>query len=155
MAFRVKGLAPDSFKQFYAMPDDELAALNIMRHRVDAFPGVPDRVTMQDLQPGETALLLNFEHLPVASPYRSCHAIYVKEGAEAAYDGIDEIPDVLTRRMLSLRGIDRDGLIVDADLAEGEGIEPMIRSLFENDRIDYIHAHYAKRGCFAGLIERA
>lgn len=154
-SFRVQGLDPTPFKRFYGLSDAQLAAENVVRYKVDAFPGFPDRVGMCDMEPGETALLLNFEHLPVESPYRSCHAIFVREGADEAFAGTDEVPDVLKRRIISLRGFDDRGFIVDADLAEGEAIEPLIRRLFENPAIVYIHAHYAKRGCFAGLIERA
>lgn len=154
-SFRVQGLNPSLFRRLYGLSDAQLAAENIVRSRVDAFPGFPDRVGMRDMEPGETALLLNFEHLPVESRYRSCHAIFVCEGAEEAFAVTGEVPDVLKRRIVSLRGFDVRGFIVDADLAEGDGIELLIRRLFENPAIDYIHAHYAKRGCFAGLIERA
>lgn len=127
----------------------------MIRRRVDSDPGFPDRITMQDLKIGDTALLLNYEHLPVASPYRSAHAIFVKEGAEVAYDAEGVVPKVMTRRILSLRGMDGAGHIVDADLAEGAGIAALIQRLLDHPAITYIHAHNAKRGCYAGLITRA
>jgi hypothetical protein len=46
-------------------------------------------------------------------------------------------------------------MMIDADLAEGEQVEPIIRRLLENPAVAYIHAHYAKRGCYSGKIERA
>ena len=154
MTFRVKGLAPDNFIDIYDKTDAELSLLGVTRHRVDAFPGYPDRVTMQDMAIGETALLLNYEHLAVNSPYRSRHAIFVKEGALTAHDFVGIVPDVLKRRVISLRAIDENGYIIDAELAEGQKIEHTIIKLFANPETDYIHAHYATRGCFAGLIER-
>ena len=51
---------------------------------MDATPGYPDRIEMRDCVAGETVLLVNYEHLPVASPYRSAHAIFVREGAREA-----------------------------------------------------------------------
>ncbi|MEM6623371.1 MAG: DUF1203 domain-containing protein [Pseudomonadota bacterium] len=155
MAYRVRGLCPAPFQQFFGQSDAALARKGVIRCPVESYPGTPDRVTMQDLAVGETALLLNFEHLPVDSPYRSRHAIYVKEGATEAYDAVDTLPEVMTRRILSLRGIDRHGHIADADLSEGDQIATTIKRLLQNPEVAYIHAHYAQRGCFAGLIERA
>lgn len=155
MTYRIKGLSPEPFTQFFGKSDAELAALGVERHVAQTHPGFPDRVTMEDLQVGETALLLNFEHLPVNSPYRSSHAIYVKEGATSAYDVVGEIPDVMRRRVLSIRGISDTGHIVDAAIAEGDEIEQTIKTLLAQSEVAYIHAHYAQRGCYAGLIERA
>lgn len=155
MTFRIRGLSPDPFRRFYGLSDAALAAEGVVRHHVDEHPGYPDRITMQDLRPGDTALLLNYEQLPVASPYRSRHAIFVKEGAETPYEALDTVPEVMRRRIVALRGFDDRGFILDADLAEGDAIQPLILRLFHNPDIAWIHAHYAKRGCYAGLIERA
>jgi hypothetical protein len=43
--------------------------------------------------------------LPVASPYRASHAIYVRAGEEQ-FDAINTVPHLLRRRLLSLRGYD-------------------------------------------------
>ncbi len=155
MTFRITGLDPSEFAPFFGLPEAELAAQNIQRHVVTESNACPDRITMVDLDPGENALLLNYEHLPVDSPYRSRHAIYVKEGAATAYDGTGVVPEVMQRRTLALRGIDSAGCIVDAVLATGDEIEPQILRLFEDPDIAYIHAHYAQRGCFSARIDRA
>lgn len=155
MTYRIKGLEAGPFKKFFGKSDAELKDEGVIRYRVDARPGFPDRITMEDLEIGDTALLLNFEHLPVDSPYRSCHAIFVKEGAEGSYDSVDEVPEVMVRRTLSLRGIDEGGHIVDAVLAEGEAIDSSIRQMLTDERVEYIHAHYAQRGCFAARIDRS
>ncbi len=57
--------------------------------------------------------------------------------------------------MLSLRAFDAAGDMVDADLTDGRDIEAAIERLFGNPAADYIHAHYAKRGCYAARIDRA
>ncbi len=44
--------------------------------------------------------------------------------------------------------------MVDADLIEGE-LRPAIERLLANPEAAYIHAHYAKRGCYAARIDRA
>lgn len=155
MTYRITGLEPAQFAPLFGLSDAELAEKHIQRHTVDAPNAYPDRITMRDMDPGDTALLLNYEHLPVDSPYRSRHAIFVKEGATTRYSQTGEVPDVMQRRTLSLRGIDCGGHIVDAVLATGAGIEPQILKLFENPDITYIHAHFAQRGCFSARIDRA
>ena len=110
---------------------------------------------MRDAQPGETLLLLNHVCQPADTPYRASHAIFVREGAAAAYDQVDEVPAVMRTRLLSLRAFDADGMMVDADIVEGAAIEPLIARLLANSDVSYIHAHYAKRGCYSGRIDRA
>jgi Protein of unknown function (DUF1203) len=155
MLFRITGLDPSPFRALYGLANVELARLGVKRCRVDAKPGFPDRVEMRDPEPGESVLLLNYVHQPADSPYRASHAVFVREGAERAYEGVDETPECLRLRMLSLRAFDASGDMVDADLADGRDIEAAIERLFGNPAADYIHAHYAKRGCYAARIDRA
>lgn len=42
----------------------------------------------------------------------------------------------------------------DADLIDGADIETLIERLFADPATAYLHAHYAKRGCFAARIDR-
>jgi hypothetical protein len=111
-------------------------------------------VTLDDAQPGEELILVNFEHLPVDSPYRSRHAIFVRAGATEKFDGIDVIPPALARRLLSVRAFDGEGLMVSGEIVEGSTLAEYIEAQFENARVAYLHAHYAKRGCFAARIDR-
>jgi hypothetical protein len=99
---------------------------------------------------GETALLLNFEHQPANGPYRSRHAIFVREGATQSALFVDEVPEVLSQRTVSLRAFNDKGEMLDADLAEGAGIDPTIRRLLGNPDVSYLHAHNAKRGVLCG-----
>ena len=45
--------------------------------------------------------------------------------------------------------------MVDADLVEGRDIEDLVARFLSNPQVVYLHAHYAKRGCYAARIERA
>ena len=65
------------------------------------------------------------------------------------------IPPALARRTLSLRGFDAGHMMVEADLTEGRDAAALIEQFFANPAVVYIHAHYARRGCYAALIERA
>jgi hypothetical protein len=154
--FRITGLDPEQFRHFFGKSDEELAALGARRYVVDATPGFPDRVEMRDLDVGETALLVNFTHLDDAgSPYRSSHAVFVREGATVAYDATGEIPDVLRRRLLSVRTFDRNAMMVAADVIDGNALRDWIASTFDNGAVDFIDLHNAKPGCFAARVRRA
>jgi hypothetical protein len=155
MSFRISGLPAKSFAPFFGLPDTELAKHGIVRHTATEFPGFPCRVSLRDADPGETLLLLNYEHLDVASPYRSRYAIYVREYAEEAHVGVNTVPDVLRRRLLSLRAFDQQGMLLEADVADGHNVEPLIEHLLERREVEYIHVHNAKPGCFAARVDRA
>jgi hypothetical protein len=155
MSFRISGLDPAPFRHLFGLSDEALAREGAERHRVTACPGFPDRVELRDLVVGETAILLNYVHQPADTPYRASHAIFLLEGAEQAYSAVDEVPDVIRRRPISLRAFDRAGAMIDADLVDGAQIEPLIERLFADPEAAYLHAHYAKRGCYAARIDRA
>jgi len=152
--FVIGGLDPAPFLRFYGQSDVALAEQGVVRMRVDATPGFPCRVTLEDVAPGADVLLLNFEHLPVATPYRARHAIFVREGADAPARFEDVVPDVLARRLLSLRAFDVAGMMTDADVIDGIDLAPAIERMFADPAVAYLHAHNAKRGCFAARIDR-
>ena len=154
MSFQTTGLDAAPFRRFYGLSDEELQSFSVKRLIADENPGFPDRVELRDVEKGEALLLLNYLHQPADTPYRASHAIFVREWAEAPYKAMDKIPDVLRIRPISLRAFDASGDMVDADLISGDGLEPTIERLFANPKAAYIHAHYAKRGCYAARIDR-
>ncbi|CAN5285768.1 DUF1203 domain-containing protein [soil metagenome] len=153
-SFRISGLPVGQFEALYGLSDERLAELHVVRQRVDAHPGFPDRIEMRDAEIGETVLLVNHAHLPHENPYASRHAVFVIEGARRAYQAIDTIPAVLRLRMLSVRSFDRDQMMIDADLVDGHEVERLIARLFENPAAAWLHVHYARRGCFACRVDR-
>ena len=155
MDFRITGLSPEPFQALFGLPDVELARRGALRQIVDRKPGYPDRIELRDPDPGESVLLLNYTHLPVETPFRSSYAIYVLEGAQSRYDRVNEVPEQFRSRVLSLRAFDAHDMLRDADLVEGAAVESLIERLLSSFETAYIHAHYAKFGCFAARIERA
>ncbi|MDO7840859.1 DUF1203 domain-containing protein [Sphingomonas immobilis] len=153
--FVIAGLDPAPFRHLYGASDAELAAAGAVRMRADATPGFPCRITLEDAEPGEDLLLVNYEHLPVATPYRSAHAIFVREGAEVAARYEDAVPAQFARRLLSVRAFDAAGMMRDADVVDGRALEPLIARMFGDPAVAYLHVHNAKPGCFAGRVDRA
>jgi hypothetical protein len=72
---------------------------------------------------------------------------------------VDQVPEVMRRRPLSLRAFDERHMMVDAALvagavADGAVADAAIRSLLARPEVAYPHAHYAVRGCYAARIAR-
>jgi hypothetical protein len=156
MPFQITGLDASPFRRFYGLSDEELHSLGVKRFIADKKPGFPDRIELRDAEQGEAVLLLNYLHQPADTPYKASHAIFVREWAETPYRATDEVPDVLRIRPISLRAFDASGDMVDADLViAGGDLEPTVERLLANPEAAYIHAHYAKRGCYAARIDRA
>jgi hypothetical protein len=133
---------------------EELQGFGVKRLIADSKPGFPDRIELRDVEQGEALLLLNFLHQPGDTPYKASHAIFVREWAETQYRAVGETPEVLWIRPISLRAFDTSGDMIDADLTAGGDLKPAIERLFANPEAAYIHAHYAKRGCYAARIDR-
>jgi hypothetical protein len=154
MSFRITGLAPESFTHLCGLDDEALARFGAVRYVADTKPGFPCRVTLEDAEPGESVLLLNYVHQSAATPYHASHAIFVREGASRAATFVDEIPASLRLRPLSVRAFDANGMMLDADVVDGANLEPLIERFLDNAATAYLHVHNAKRGCYAARVDR-
>jgi hypothetical protein len=154
MSFIISGLPVEKFTPLFGLSDEALRECGAVRKIVDCKPGFPCRVTLEDAEPGETVLLLNYESHKAKTPYRSSYAIYVRERATRAREFTDELPPVLQGRPLALRIFDRDGMLIAARLITSGDVRGAILNAFENDGAAYIHAHNAAAGCFAAEIRR-
>jgi hypothetical protein len=154
MSFRITGLEPGPFEHLFSLSDDELEAHRAKRYIADEKPGFPCRVTLEDAEPGETLLLVPYRHQTSATAYAAEGPIFVREGRTRRATWIDEIPEQLKVRLISLRAYDRDGMMIDADVIEGQALKPVIEHFLANEKASYLHAHFARRGCYAALITR-
>jgi Protein of unknown function (DUF1203) len=68
---------------------------------------------------------------------------------------VNEVPELLTRRLLSLRAFDDAGMMTTADVVEGKAVAPVIERMLSDGKVSYLHAHTAKAGCFVARIDRA
>lgn len=155
MSFQIHALPPARFEPLFAMTDGELKDIRACRVTADVKPGYPCRVSLADAEVGESLMLLNFEHQTGDSPFRSTHAIYVRENAKQAFPAVGTIPEGLTTRLVSIRAFDDKHHIVDADVVDGSLLSESIPSMLENPEVSYIHLHNAKLGCFMAQVSRA
>ena len=117
-------------------------------------PGYPCRISLTDSRPGDELLLVNYEHHPVASPYRMRFVVYVRKGEET-YDRVGEIPEQLRTRTLAVRAFDTDAMMVGWELVEGKDLEAAIERRLVDKRAAYLHVHFAAAGCYAARVDRA
>lgn len=154
MDYLVKGLPLDTFQPLFGLSDEALRERGVVRCVADAKPGFPCRITLQDAEPGETLLLLNWRHQDADTPYRSDGPIFVRESALSTFEARNEIPEQQRTRLLSVRAYDQAGWMHAADVVEGAELEPLIEKFFADPNIGYLHAHNARRGCYACRIDR-
>jgi hypothetical protein len=155
MSFVVTGLPLETFQPLFDLDDAALAERGVIRSIVQPGERSPCRVTLEDASPGERILLLNYEHQSAPTPYRSRHAIFVREASPQTCTVRDSLPPVMHSRVMSLRAFSADGVIVDARLAQPDEVAAAIERQFADPRAAYIHAHYAAYGCYAARIDRA
>jgi hypothetical protein len=153
MKFRIQGLSRGTFGHLIDQPPDVLRRSGAERITVGS-PGYPDRVTLDDVPAGETVLLLNHEHQPADSPFRASHAIFVRERGGETFNEVNVIPPALARRLISLRAFDARDYMIDADITAGADLSMLIERMFANPLACYLHAHYAKWGCYAARVDR-
>ncbi len=154
MSFQISALNIDQFSHLFGQDRDTLAKQGVQRIVVDNNPGYPCRISLRDAEVGENVLLMNYEHQPMPTPFRSSHAIFVRESASQAIPNKNEIPKMFRHRLLSVRAFDKSGMMIDADVIDGERLESLIERLLENRSTDNLHIHNAKLGCYAALVER-
>ena len=87
MSFRITGLPVAEFQPLFALSDDALDPHTARRILVTERNATPCRVTLDDAEPGERVLLLNYQHQPAATPFQASYAIYVREDATDAFAG--------------------------------------------------------------------
>lgn len=119
MNFQVMPLAASHFEGLFGGSDEDLIGLGAQACIADRKPGFPCRIALRDAEPGERLILVNFEHLPVDTPYRSAHAVFVLDGAREASVGLNRVPALLDRRHLSVRAFDAADMMIDAQVIDG------------------------------------
>jgi hypothetical protein len=151
--YTIAGLDPQPFAAYFEMGEEALAAAGARRVVADG-PGYPCRVSLVDAAPGDELVLCAHRHHDVASPYRASGPIYVRRAAREAARHVDEVPEVLRRRLLSVRAYDAAGELRDAEVVPGDQLAGVIERWFARPAIAYLHVHNARPGCFAARVDR-
>jgi hypothetical protein len=153
-SFQLSGLPHEQFESLFALSDEELRSLHVVRRVANENFGFPCRVSLQDASVGEELLLLPYEHQPAASPYRSSGPVFVRRGARQSQLPPGVVPPYVSRRLISLRAYDVSNMMIDANVCEGMAVAEELERTFANSEVAYVHLHNAKRGCFSCLASR-
>lgn len=155
MSFRIQPLPLAPFRPLFDLDDRSLLAIGARRMTADAPHSAPCRVSLADAEPGEQLILLNHRHLDEASsPYRSGGPVFVREAAVEADLAPGVVPDMLSRRLLSVRVYDAGWMMTDADVVEGRDLAERLNGWFGRPDTAAIHLHTARRGCFMAAAAR-
>jgi Protein of unknown function (DUF1203) len=154
MNFRISGLPIAPFQALLSATDEALAQQNIRVLEVDAPNAYPCRVTLQDAQPGERVLLLNYTHLPSNSPYAASGAIFIRCTASESASYVNEVPEQQRRRLLSVRAYDVQDMMIEAQVIEGSMLAEQIAKFWQLAQVSYLHVHNARQGCYACRVDR-
>lgn len=155
MTFRILGLDPEPFAPLFELDDEALLARGVHRFLADEPHSAPCRITLDDAEPGERLLLLNYQHQPAASPFRASGPIFVREAARRAFDEPGRMPPALERRTLSVRAYDAQAMMVKGQVVAGAEAGELLRTWLQDSEVTEAHLHYAARGCFAARAVRA
>ena len=155
MDYVITGLPAEIFQPLFDLSEEALEARGIRSVTADAKPGYPCRVTLEDAEPGERLLLLNYESHQAATPYRSAYAIYVREGARAAATAEGRLPPAMENRPIALRIFDSEGMLIGADMGMNEDLDKKIKEALSRPDAAYLHAHNAMHGCFVAEVRPA
>lgn len=153
MPFQIHALDPTPFAPLFAPGAVSDRPFRVMA--ADESPGFPCRVSLSDAALGERVVLVNHTHQPAESPYHASHAIFVREGAVQAKPTQGEVPEMLTRRTLSLRPFDAAHMMRAPAVLPGEALGDALTAVFQDPGIAYAHIHFAGPGCFAARVSRA
>jgi len=112
----------------------------------------PCRRCLTDAAPGELLVLTSYDPFLGTSPYRGAGPIFVHERA-CEYRPEGAVPEQLRRRLLALRGYDRDHMMVASDVVDGDDFEKGVGAMLDDEAVDYVHVHFARPGCFAVRVD--
>lgn len=152
--FKFVALNHQEFDHLNDLTIQELSERDIVLMTVNQFPGFPCRITLEDAEMGEEVFLINYDHHPVNSPYKASGPVFIRKNKATKAYPINVIPKMFLHRLLSLRAYDENGMMIEADVFEGHILRDKIEDFFNNEKIDYLHIHNAKPGCFNCLVKK-
>ena len=127
----------------------------VTRHRV-AADREPCRRCLRDAEPGDHLALTSYDPFRVRSPYAGEGPVFVHADGCEPFDGAPgAVSEQVAGRVLSVRAYDRDAMLTEATVLEGERFRDRATELLEDPEVEFLHVHFAGPGCFAFRVDRA
>ncbi|MDW6094794.1 DUF1203 domain-containing protein [Vibrio rhizosphaerae] len=153
--FIIKPIEKSMFSEYLNLNDQQLEKFSAKWLIADSKPGFPCRVSLKEAEIGERILLIPYKYHDVNSPYKASGPIFIREDAVEAKLNINEIPEILTQRLLSVRAYSEDSLMIHAETTLGSGLEKIICNMLTDANVKYLQVHNANPGCFNCTVYRA
>jgi hypothetical protein len=113
----------------------------------------PVRCCLRDAEAGEGVLLLSAQPVTATSPYAAPGPIYLHQHPCEGYQPAGDVPEILQKRLLSVRAFDSAHMMTGTEVVQGADLEPAAERLLAISGTAYLHVHFAGAGCFACRIE--
>jgi len=119
----------------------------------DAPGKYPCRHCLTWAKPGQKMILFPFAAIAPGHPYSESGPIFVHLRACDRYAAVDEFPNEF-RNGRVLRAYDSSNHIIDGEVVNGEGPEPIIERFFDKPETAFVHVRSATHGCFTLEVAR-
>ena len=118
----------------------------------------PCRCCLKQFQPGEKRLLFSYAPVNAANPYNEVGPVYIHEECSTYRDSSSFPPEVKNGRLpirLVLRCYNRERrMILARFIKDNNDVEKMIRELFADPLIEFIHIRNAVYQCFIAEVRK-
>jgi hypothetical protein len=160
-AFRVHAIPSSTLAEIRLAGQDQFG--NELIPIVDADGGAPLRCCLRRSAPGEQVYLIAYRPFSRPGPYAEAGPVFVHAsacpgyGANNAYPaGYRDWPPMVFRPYRHHAELDCDAIAYDAiEIGGGDTAETLIRTIFADPTINFIHTRNVHAGCFMFGITRA
>ena len=119
----------------------------------DSPNGYPCRHCLRWAQPGERMILFPFAAIAPGRPYSESGPIFVHTEPCDRYATTHEFPPEF-RNGRVIRAYNSKHEIIAAEVANGEGPEPVIERFLQRSETAFVHVRSASHGCYTMEVER-
>jgi hypothetical protein len=161
IAFRVHAIPSSTLAEIRLAGHDRFG--NPLRPIVDADGGSPLRCCLRRSTPGEELYLIAHRPFTRPGPYAEVGPVFVHASGCAGYRednaypaGFRDWPPMVFRPYRHHAELDCDAIAYDAiQIGGGDTAETLIRKIFADPTINFIHTRNVHAGCFMFSVTRA
>jgi Protein of unknown function (DUF1203) len=161
LAFRVQAIPSTTLAEIRLAGRDRFG--NELTPIVDADGGSPLRCCLRRSTPGEELYLIAYRPFTRPGPYAETGPVFVHADPCAGYSENDAYPagyrdwsPMVFRPYRHHAELDCDAIAYDAiQIGGGDTAESLIRDIFTDPIIDFIHTRNVHAGCFMFSVTRA
>lgn len=130
---------------------------NRLLRRVSTGSGGPCRHCLRNAAAGEAVLLGSYRLAAPTGIYWTPSPIFLHADGCSAYDGTDEIAEIVRTSLVSVRAYDADQMVLYdlGHVAEGKAADAPLARALADPRTSFVNIHTAKPGCLLCRVERA